>query len=72
MDRGDNRLNQITITEKGNRIVEQSKQIFDSTDQKLFEGFTEEEKYTLSALLQKLDANLIRMEEEIKPQKERD
>lgn len=65
-DKADNRLNKITITEKGNRVVERSKQIFASTDQKVFSGFTDEEKQTLSALLQKLDANLDSMEEEIK------
>lgn len=66
MDEGDNRFNQITITEKGNKVVEQSKQIFDSTDRKVFEGFTEEEKSALSVLLQKLNTNLARMEDEIK------
>lgn len=66
-DMGDNRLNQITITEKGNRVVEQSKRIFESADKKIFEGFTDEEKRTLSALLDKLGSNLARMEEEIKP-----
>lgn len=65
-DKADNRLNKITITEKGNRVVERSKQIFASTDQKVFSGFTDEEKQTLSVLLQKLDANLDSMEEEIK------
>jgi len=65
MDEADNRLNQITITDKGNRVVAQSKQIFESTDRKLFEGFTDEEKDTLSYLLGKLDANLAKMEEEI-------
>lgn len=69
MDKGDNRLNQITITDKGNKVVEQSKQIFESRDRKIFEGFSEEEKHTLSALLQKLDTNLVRMEDEIKSQK---
>ncbi len=66
IDQGDNRLNQITITEKGNRVVEQSKRIFESADKKIFEGFTESEKNTLSALLDKLGSNLARMEEEIK------
>ncbi|AUS96738.1 MarR family transcriptional regulator [Clostridium thermosuccinogenes] len=66
MDEEDNRLNQIIITEKGNKVVEQSKQIFESVDQKLFDGFTEKELSTLSSLLRKLDSNLARMEEEIK------
>jgi len=61
----DNRLNKITVTEIGNKVVEQSKQIFDRADKKVLEGFTEEEKYTLFALLNKLNANLDRMEEEI-------
>jgi DNA-binding MarR family transcriptional regulator len=71
MDESDNRLNKITITEKGNRVVEQSRQIFESTDQKVFKGFTEEEKSTLFVLLKKLNANLVRMEDEIKLKKER-
>lgn len=71
MDEGDNRLNQISITEKGNRVVEQSKHIFESTDRKVFEGFTEEEKSALSVLLHKLDTNLDRMEDEIKLKNER-
>lgn len=65
-DTGDNRLNQITITEKGNRVVEQSKRIFESADKRIFEGFTESEKNTLAALLEKLSSNLAKMEEEIK------
>ena len=71
MDEEDNRLNKIALTEKGNRVVEQSRQIFESTDQKVFEGFTEEDKNTLSVLLQKLNDNLARMEDEIKLKKER-
>lgn len=71
MDEEDNRLNKITVTEKGNRVVEQSKRIFESTDRKVFEGFTQEEKSTLSSLLQKLENNLDRMENEIKLKKER-
>jgi len=71
MDEGDNRLNQITITEKGNRVVEQSKQIFDSIDRMVFEGFNEAEKSSLLVLLQKLNSNLVKMEDEIKLKKER-
>lgn len=72
MDEGDNRLNKITITEKGNRVVAQSRQIIESTDRKIFEGFTEEDKSALSVLLQRLNANLARMEDEIKPSNRRD
>ena len=66
MDKSDNRLNHIVITEKGNQVVEQSKQIFDHSERKLFQGFTDEEKRTLFGLMQKLHANLSEMEEEIK------
>jgi len=69
-DDDDNRFNIITITEKGNQVVEKSKEIFEATDRKVLEGFTEEEKQTLFLLLQKLNANLARMEEE-KNRKER-
>jgi len=62
----DNRLNKITVTEKGNKVVEQSKQIFEQADKKVLEGFTDEEKSTLLFLLNKLNVNLDRMEEEIK------
>jgi DNA-binding MarR family transcriptional regulator len=65
-DLGDNRFNQITITQKGNKVVEQSKQIFESADRKIFDGFSDEEKHTLSDLLKKLNTNLARMEEELK------
>jgi len=71
MDEGDNRFNQITLTEKGKKVVEQSIQIFEETDRKVFEGFTEEEMATLSGLLQKLDANLNKMEDQLKIKKER-
>lgn len=71
VDEYDNRLNKINITKKGNRVVEQSKRIFETVDGKVFEGFSEEEKHTLSVLLQKLDDNLVSMENEIKLQKER-
>lgn len=72
MDEGDNRLNKITITEKGNKVVEQSRQIIESTNQRIFEGFTEEDKSTLSFLLQKLNDNLTKMEDEIKQMKRGD
>lgn len=62
VDETDNRFNNIIITEKGNKVVEESRQIFASTDQKLFEGFTKEELNNLYGLLQKLDANINKME----------
>lgn len=72
MDEGDNRFNKITLTEKGNRVVEQSRKIFETTNQKVFEGFTEDEKSVLLTLLQKLNHNLTKMEDEIKTEKRKD
>lgn len=71
MDEGDNRFNQITITEKGKEVVKQSIQIFETTDQKIFTGLSAEDKAAMSALLQKLDTNLDSLEDEIKLKKER-
>lgn len=51
--------------------MEQSKRIFEMADKKILDGFTEEEKRTLSVLLQKLNDNLDKMEEEIRLGKER-
>jgi DNA-binding MarR family transcriptional regulator len=69
MDKSDNRYNQIIITEKGNQIVGQSRQIFDNSERKLFQGFTAEEKSTLFGMMQRLHANLSEMEDEIKSKK---
>lgn len=70
MDKSDNRFNQIVITEKGNQVVEQSKQIFDDSEKKILQGFTDEEKSTLYAMIQRLHDNLSKMEEEIKLKRE--
>ena len=71
VDEEDNRLNKITITEKGNKVVEQSKQIFEMIERKLFKGFSEEDRHALYCLLTRLDSNLTNMENEIKLEKER-
>ena len=38
----DGRCNEVKISEKGNRVVEQSKRIFEGVDSRMFEGFREE------------------------------
>jgi DNA-binding MarR family transcriptional regulator len=68
MDKDDNRLNKIVITEKGNKVVEQSREIFKYRNEKIFQGFTDGEMDTLSKLVQRLNQNLADMEEEIKKQ----
>ena len=44
MVEADNRLNKLSMTAKGNKIVKQSKEIFALVDDRIFTGFTEEEK----------------------------
>ena len=71
IDEKDNRLNKINITEKGKKVVEQSKKIFEAVDQKVFQGITDEEKAALINLLQKLNNNLSKIEDELEAKKER-
>ena len=66
-DQEDNRLNHIRITGKGDEVVEQSRQIFITSEQRIFQGLTKEEQSSLLLLMQKLNANLTGMEEEIRP-----
>lgn len=55
---GDNRCNEIRITEAGRAVIEESRAIFDTVDQLMFEGLTEEELSTLSSLLSRMRENL--------------
>jgi DNA-binding MarR family transcriptional regulator len=54
----DNRFNEIQITEKGFEVVERSKEIFDSTERSLFEGFSDEELEMYIQCLEKLKRNI--------------
>lgn len=55
---GDNRCNEIRITQAGRAVIEESRAIFDTVDQLMFEGLTEEELSTLSSLLSRMRENL--------------
>ncbi len=67
----DNRLNKIIITEKGNKVVNQSREIFAATDKRMLDKLTDEERYSLFTLLNKIDNNIANIEEEIKQNKKR-
>ena len=54
----DARLKKLLLTEKGNMIHELMEKNIAAAEEKLIEGFSEEEKKTLFLLLQKLRANL--------------
>lgn len=57
---GDGRFNRITITDKGKEIVEDSYKMFQEIDSSVFENFTESEIEEFNALLDKIQANLIK------------
>ncbi len=54
----DARFNEISITEKGKRVVERSREIFDSVDAQMVSGIGEEELLSFMATLKKMKENL--------------
>ncbi|MFQ9934566.1 MAG: MarR family winged helix-turn-helix transcriptional regulator [Lachnospiraceae bacterium] len=66
MDTEDNRLNKIIITEKGQKVIEDSKKILDDIDRKMFQGFSDEDKQKFGKMLEIIEQNLIDMEKEKK------
>lgn len=66
----DGRRNEVSITEKGGEVVEQSRRIFEDVDRRMFEGFDSEETERLRAALERIQSNLRGMEEEIGGQDE--
>ena len=57
----DGRYNEVTVTEKGKKIVEETRQLFFTADTSLFGGFTDEE-------LDSYIENLTKIQENIKKQ----
>jgi DNA-binding MarR family transcriptional regulator len=60
----DNRYNELSITEKGQQIVKDSKKAFRSTDMQIFKDFTTEEMEQLLSFLGRMEANLLPLTEE--------
>ncbi len=54
----DNRRNEIRITDKGLTKIVESREIFESTDRAMFEGFSEAEMATLLSFMERIDRNL--------------
>ena len=54
----DLRFNQISITEKGEELISNTKRSFAAIDAKTFEGFSEEEISELVRLLEKMEINI--------------
>lgn len=62
----DNRVNFIEITEKGRRIVDESKEYFDMVDEQMYQGFTGEERKQLSGFLDRIYENMEQMDKQHK------
>lgn len=58
VDEKDNRFNQICITEKGRKVVDDSVKTFTRIENRMFEGFSEEEFKSLEQFLDKVFHNL--------------
>lgn len=58
VDQNDNRCNQICITEKGRKIVEDSVKIFDHMERCMFGGFSENDMDMLGGMLDRIYRNL--------------
>ena len=54
----DNRRHEIRITERGLAKVLEGREIFETTDRSMFEGFSEEEMATLISFMERIDQNL--------------
>lgn len=57
-DEGDTRLNRIAITEKGQAILDETQTQFDSVDNTMLSGFTDEELTALGGYLDRMKQNL--------------
>lgn len=67
----DNRVNIVTISQKGREIMDKSRQMFDEIDEVMFDGISDEEYEKLKSIFDRITDNLIRIgaEDEIPFQK---
>lgn len=59
----DGRSNVIALTEKGEDVVEQSKEMFEKVDREMFTSVTEEEQQQFHGLMERIINNLKTMED---------
>ena len=57
-DEKDSRANHVQITDKGQQVIAQSKQIFQEIDDTIYEGFSEEELLKLQSFYERILHNL--------------
>lgn len=58
VDEKDNRLNQISVTEKGRQVVEESVRVFRKFELCMFQGFTEQDMMQMGEFLDQVYENL--------------
>ena len=63
MGQEDNRVNFVELTEKGQRVVEESRDFFDMLDQQMYQGFTREERMHFRRFLARIYENMHGMAE---------
>lgn len=61
VDQDDNRINQITVTNKGREVVEKSISFFRMVETRMFDGFSQEELAQLYGYVHRIRENLIQM-----------
>ena len=59
----DSRVNFISLTEKGEEVVNLSQRLFEQTDEAMFRGLTEDEKEQIHGYLERIIQNLRVLEE---------
>ena len=59
----DNRVNYISLTEKGEEVVRRSQCLFEQTDEALFQGLSEEEKEKFHWMMERIIKNMKILEE---------
>ena len=57
----DSRRNFVELTEKGRHLVEESCEYFDTVDQQMYQGFTEDKKRNLCEYLDRIYSNMERL-----------
>lgn len=62
VDERDNRFNQISVTEKGQQVVKDSRRIFSEVEKAMFSGLTREDFAVLGGYFDRIMENLARLE----------
>lgn len=57
-DESDARCNNISLTDKGRKVLAETKELFDSVDRAVFGGFSEQQLEQLASLLDRMCSNL--------------